>query len=750
MQIPIRGMHCASCVNRVEGALRAVDGVVAAAVNLATEEATVEMVATVPVQALRRAIQEAGYEPLEAVGPRPQDYELESRAHEIRTLRKKLLVGVVLSIPILWGSLPHMGVSWLWAPSLLENVYVQLFLATPIQFWVGWQFYRGGWAMVRRWTADMNTLIALGTSAAYGSSLVATLFPELFRSRGLEPAVYYETAAIIIVLIILGRYLEALAKGRTSQAIRALVGLQPHTARVVRDGEEVDLPVDEVNVGDIIAVRPGEKIPVDGIVQTGHSAVDESMLTGESMPVEKAPGAQVFGATLNKTGAFIFTATKVGSETTLAQVIRLVQEAQGSKAPIQQLADRVAAVFVPVVLGIAALTFLAWLAFGPPPAFTHALVALVAVLIIACPCALGLATPTALMVGIGRGAERGILIRSGQALQVAEQVTVAVLDKTGTLTRGQPVVTDVQPLNGFQATDLLRLAASAEWGSEHPLGEAITAEAAGQGLKLSRPDRFEAIPGRGIDAMVDDRQVLVGTPTLLVGQGIAMDGAADVGLTFSAEGKTPMYVAIDGTTAGIIAVADTLKPNAQSVVRALRRLGLDVIMLTGDNRRTAQAIAAQAGIDHVIPEVLPDRKAEEVAKLQAQGKHVAMVGDGINDAPALAQADLGIAIGAGTDVALEAAEIVLIVDDLGGIPTGIALRRQTMRTIKQNLVWAFGYNAVLIPVAAGILYPFFGVLLNPMLAALAMALSSVSVLTNSLRLRGFRAPRILLEREGVS
>ncbi len=744
VQIPIRGMSCVSCVDRVERALRSVDGVVGAVVNLATETATVEMVASTSVQALRRAIQEAGYEALDPDGPVPQDYELEARAREIRTLGRKLVFGVLLSVPLLWGSLRHMGLAWLWTPPLLENEYVQFLLATPVQFWVGWQFYRGAWAMARRWTTDMNTLIALGTSAAYGSSVVATLFPALFRSRGVEPQIYYETAAIIIVLIVLGRYLEALAKGRTSQAIRALMGLQPHTARVMRDGLEVEVPVEEVQVGDVLLVRPGEKIPVDGLVQAGHSAIDESMLTGESMPVEKALGDHVFGATLNKTGAFTFAATKVGRDTTLAQIIRLVQEAQGSKAPIQQLADRIASRFVPAVLGVALLTFLAWFVFGPPPPFTHALVALVAVLIIACPCALGLATPTALMVGIGRGAERGILIRSGQALQVADRITTVVLDKTGTLTRGQPVVTDVRPLNGFQEADMLLLAASAEWGSEHALAEAITTKAAQQGLVLNQPERFQALPGRGIDAVVGGRRVLVGTPALLSAQGISLDGAADLGQRLAEEGKTPMYVAIDGTAAGIVAVADTLKPNSQAVVRALHKLGLEVIMLTGDNRRSAHAIAMQAGVDQVLAEVLPDRKAEEIAKLQASGKRVAMVGDGINDALALAQADLGMAIGAGTDVAVEAADVVLVGDDLSGIPTAIALSRQTMRTIKQNLAWAFGYNVVLIPVAAGILYPFFGVLLSPMLAALAMALSSVSVLTNSLRLRGFRAPSLIL------
>ncbi len=743
VQLAVRGMHCASCVERVERALLMVDGVVSATVNLVTERAAVVASATTAVSALSQAIREAGYEVIDDGGSSAApDYELEARAREVRTLGRKLLVGALLSVPILWGSLPHMGLMWIWVPSILENPYIQLLLATPVQVWVGWQFYRGAWAMARHRTTDMNTLVAVGTSAAYGSSLAATVLPGLFRSAGLDPQVYFETAAIIIVLILLGRYLEARAKGRTSQAIRSLMRLQPQVARVRRDDREIDLPVGEVHVGDLLIVRPGEKIPVDGVLQEGRSPVDESMLTGESMPVEKGPGDRIFSATLNKTGAFTYVATKVGGETVLAQIIRLVQEAQGSKAPIQQLADRIASRFVPVVLGIAILTFLAWSIFGPPPALTHALVAFVAVLIIACPCALGLATPTALMVGIGRGAERGILIRSGQALQAADRIETVVLDKTGTLTRGLPMVTDIRPLNGFQEADLLRLAGSAEWGSEHPLGEAITTKATQEELVLVRPDQFRAIPGQGIEAVVESRTVLVGTPRLLREHGIALDGASTAAQTLADEGKTPMYVAIDGAAAGIVAVADTLKPNSSPVVRALRSRGLGVIMLTGDNLRTAQAIARQVGIDQVVADVLPDRKAQEIAKLQSAGKRVAMVGDGINDGPALAQADLGIAIGAGTDVAVEAADVVLVGDDLGGIPTAIALSRQTMRIIKQNLVWAFGYNMILIPVAAGVLYPFFGVLLSPMLAALAMALSSVSVVTNSLRLKGFREPSL--------
>ena len=738
VQLPVRGMSCASCVEKVEGALRGVDGVLRANVNLASERATVDALATTPLSTLRRAVRDAGYEAPEVEGEAAEDYERAARAREIATLRRKLVAGTLLSIPILWGSLHHMGLHQIWIPELLKSWYVQLALATPVQFWVGWQFYRGAWAMARHRTTDMNTLIAVGTSAAYLYSVVATFFPRAFRAGGLEPAVYYETAAIIIVLILLGRFLEARAKGQTSEAIRKLMSLQAPTARVIRADGEVEIPVDEVAAGDLIVVRPGEKVPVDGVIQDGRSALDESMLTGESLPVEKEPGDEVIGATLNKTGAFTFKATKVGRDTMLAQIVRLVQEAQGSKAPIQRLADRVAAYFVPSVMALAALTFLIWLVFGPQPSLTYALVTFVAVLIIACPCALGLATPTAIMVGTGRGAEQGVLIKSGEALETAHRTNTVILDKTGTLTKGVPSVTDIRPLNGFGEAEVLRLAASAEWGSEHPLGEAIVRRATESAVPLTRPERFEAVPGRGISAEVEGRQLLVGNPLLLSERGVALDGARENGDGFAHEGKTPMYVAVDGRPAGIVAVADTLKPKSREVVAALRRMGLDVVMLTGDNRVTAEAIAKQLGVAHYRAEVLPEHKADEVKKLQAAGRRVAMVGDGINDAPALAQADLGIAIGAGTDVAIESADIVLIGEDLGGILTALRLSRQTMRTIKQNLFWAFFYNVVLIPLAAGALYPFFRILLNPMLAALAMAFSSVSVVTNSLRLRWFK------------
>ena len=524
VQIPVRGMSCASCVDKVEHALRSVDGVLNASVNLASERATVEMTATTPLATLRRAVRDAGYEPLEVEGDGAEDYEREARRRELATLRGRLIAGALLSLPILWGSLGHMGVR-VWAPELLTNWYVQLILATPVQFWAGWQFYRGAWAMARRRTTDMNTLIAVGTSAAYGYSLVATLLPQVFSSGGLEPQVFYETSAIIIVLILMGRFLEARAKGQTSEAIRKLVGLQARTARVLRDGRETDIRVEDVQADDPVIVRPGEKVPVDGVIIEGRSALDESMLTGESLPVDKGPGDQVVGATLNKTGAFTFRATKVGRDTVLAQIIQLVQEAQGSKAPIQRLADRVASYFVPAVMALAVVTFLTWLVFGPNPSLTYALVTFVAVLIIACPCALGLATPTAIMVGTGRGAEQGILIKSGEALETAHRVNTIILDKTGTLTRGHPSVTDVIPLNGFDATDILRLAASAERGSEHPLGGAIVRHAGEQGLDLAQPKRFDAVPGHGIEAVVGGQAVLVGNPRLLLERGVSLDSS---------------------------------------------------------------------------------------------------------------------------------------------------------------------------------------------------------------------------------
>ncbi|MDE3076491.1 MAG: copper-translocating P-type ATPase, partial [Chloroflexota bacterium] len=611
-------------------------------------------------------------------------------------------------------------------------------LATPVQFWSGWQFYKGAVAAARHLTTNMNTLIAVGTTAAYLFSVGSILFPSFFGAQG---ATYFDTASLIVGLILLGRYFEARAKGQTSAAIKKLLGLRAKTARVVRDGLELDILVEEVAVGDVVVVRPGEKIPVDGVVLEGRSAVDQSMLTGESMPVEKGPGEEVIGATLNKVGSFRFRATKVGKDTALAQIVKLVEEAQGSKAPIQRLADLVTSYFVPAVIGLAVLAFAIWLVFGPDPRLNHALLNFVAVLIIACPCALGLATPTAIMVGTGKGAENGILFRSAEALETLHKVQAIILDKTGTLTAGKPVVTDVISANGLGNEELLALAASAERGSEHPLGEAIVERARELALELQDVSEFQAVPGRGIDARVGQAKVLFGNLQLLRERKVAADGLEAQGAALAADGKTAMYLAAEGRAVGLIGVADTLKPNSAAAVAALKRLGIQVYLLTGDNRRTAEAIARQVGIDSdkVLADVLPDQKAAKVKELQAGGLKVAMVGDGINDAPALAQADVGLAIGTGTDVAMEAAQVTLISGDLAKIPVATALSRATMRTIKQNLFWAYAYNTILIPVAMGALYPFFALFLNPILAGAAMATSSVTVVSNALRLRGFRA-----------
>jgi Cu+-exporting ATPase len=749
--IPIRGISCASCVAAIEGVLREAPGVVSASVNLATSAATVECVpGAASLRDLYRAVRDIGYEPLEAPEGAIADREKAAREREIRTLKTKLTVGLALTVPVILGSFPE----WFpWIPRVLTNFWTLLLLTAPVQFWAGAQFYRGCWAALKHKTSDMNTLIAVGTSAAFLYSAAMTVAPGFFRSRGIPPAVYFDTAAVIITLILVGRLLEAIAKGRASEAIKRLMGLQAKTARVIRGGVESDIPVEAVGIGDLVVVRPGEKVPVDGVVREGASAVDESMLTGESLPVEKRPGDPVVGATLNKTGTFRFEATKVGKDTVLAQIIRLVEEAQGSKAPIQRLADYVASIFVPTVIGIAVLTFAVWLLFGPSPAFLFGLLNFVAVLIIACPCALGLATPTAIMVGTGKGAEFGILIRSGESLETAHKIRTIVFDKTGTLTKGEPQVTDVivqgatfnvqgpgptlEPGTSNLEREVLRLAASLERGSEHPLGEAIVARAESEGLALSDAEAFEAIPGHGVRGKVGGRTVLLGNARLMQENGVTLGALAEAAEKLAGQGMTPMFVAVDGEAAGVIAVADTLKDHSVEAVQALHRLGIEVVMITGDNRRTAVAIAQQTGIDRVLAEILPDQKAEEVRKLQAEGRVVAMVGDGINDAPALAQADVGIAIGTGTDVAMEASDITLIRGDLRGVVTAIELSRRTLRTIKQNLFWAFIYNVLGIPIAAGILYPFVGMLMDPMVASAAMALSSVSVVTNSLRLRRF-------------
>ncbi|MCI0856495.1 MAG: copper-translocating P-type ATPase, partial [Chloroflexi bacterium] len=651
----VKGMTCASCVRHVEGALLKVQGVETAQVNLATERVTISILPDVTVRELRSSVEASGYELAREIDQAAllEDTEAEERAEEERGLRIRMIFALTLGVTLIVLSqssrIPFLDevrpgainiISWL--------------LATPVLFWAGWRFYRAAWQVGRHGTTDMNTLIAVGTGVAYSYSVVATVWPgRIETAAGVSADVYFDTAAVIVGLILFGRWLEARAKGQTSAAIKRLMGLRAKTARVVRDGQEQDIPIDEVAAGDIVVVRPGEKIAVDGVVVEGRSAVDESMLTGESLPVEKGPDDDVFGATLNKTGSFRFRATKVGKDSALSQIIRLVQEAQGSKAPIQRLADVIASYFVPIVISIALGTFVAWLVFGPSPAFTFALLAAVAVLIIACPCALGLATPTAIMVGTGKGAEHGILIRGGEALEQAHKITTVILDKTGTITEGKPSVTDIVTANDNSEDELLRLAASAERGSEHPLGEAIVLEAQGRGLPLAEAIDFNAVPGHGIEAQVDGKRLVLGNLKLMEDRSLPLNGLTPHSETLSKEGKTPMFIAIDGQVAGVIAVADTVKPTAAEAVAELRAAGIDVVLLTGDNSRTAEAIAGQVGIERVLAEVLPEQKVNEVRALQAEGKIVAMVGDGINDAPALAQADIGIAIGTGTDVAIE-------------------------------------------------------------------------------------------------
>ncbi len=743
----VRGMSCAACARRVETGLAASPGVRQASVNFATSRATIEYdpAAASPRQLIDR-VKKLGYDAASTVQADFTDAEQAARSAEYRDLKRRFWVAAALSLPLLVIAMSHGKIAWLDFPGAS---WLQLVLATPVVFYCGAQFYRGAWAALRHRAADMNTLIAVGAGAAYLYSAAATIVPSAFAEASVAghhaevsmPPVYFEAASTIIALVLLGRMLESRAKGRAGDAIRRLIGLKPKTARVLLAGEETDIPVEEVLPGDLVIVRPGEKIPVDGTVEEGASSVDESMLTGESMPVEKRPGDEVFGATLNRTGAFRFRATKVGSETALQQIVRLVQEAQGSKAPIARLADAVSGVFTPIVLGIAIVTFAAWLVAAPDAKLATALVRAVSVLIIACPCALGLATPTAILVGTGRGAEIGVLIKGGQALETAHQVRTIVFDKTGTITRGQPAVTDILPCDRLPEEELLRLAASAERPSEHSLGEAIVRAARQRGIALGEPEDFDAVAGHGIEATLEGKRLLVGNRALLAECGVPLGAAAERLLAdLASAGKTPMLLAIDGRLAGVIAVADPVKPEAQQAVETLRRMGLEMVMMTGDDRRTAMAVASQVGIEQVFAEVLPREKAEQVKQLRQEKKTVAMVGDGINDAPALAQADVGIAIGTGTDVAIEASDITLVRGDLRGVVSAIALSRATIRTIRQNLFWAFVYNIVGIPIATGVFYPWLGWLLSPILASAAMSFSSVSVVANSLRLRKFQPP----------
>ncbi|MFO8009955.1 MAG: heavy metal translocating P-type ATPase [Dehalococcoidia bacterium] len=735
--IPIQGMHCAACVNSVEQALNNLDGVISASVNLATERATVDYLTEMigPAE-LKQAISSTGFTPLELPPENGQrDIEQEAREAEYRRSKTRFIVSAVFAVLIMvlgrYEQLPLLD-----EISRQTMFYILFVLCVPVQFWAGLQFHKGFISALKRKTSDMNTLVSVGTSAAFFYSFAVTFFPASISTSGQSLEVYYDTAAMIITLILFGRLLEARARGRTSDSIRKLMGLRPNTARVFRDGGEIDVPVDEVQIGDLLLVRPGEKIPVDGIIREGYSAVDESMITGESIPVEKQTGSEVIGSTINKTGSFKFEATRVGRDTALAQIIRLIQDAQGSKAPVQRLADKVAGVFVPTVAVIGMVTFLMWF-FVTPESFPFSLLAFVAVLIIACPCALGLATPTAIMVGTGKGAESGILFKGGESLETTHRIDTVVFDKTGTLTRGAPVVTDVLPFSEMSSEAVLRLAASAERGSEHPLGEAILNEAISKGIDITEVSHFEAVPGRGIRARAGERAILLGNLRFLEEEGIPV---AELQVPFerlASEGKTLMTMAVDGKAAGIIAVADTLKEHSAEAIDRLHHMGLEVAIMSGDSRLTAEAIGREVGVDRVLAEVMPEGKADEIKRLQDEGKFVAMVGDGINDAPALVQADIGIAIGTGTDVAMEASDITLIRDDLRGVVAAMDLSRQTMRTIKQNLFWAFFYNSMGIPVAAGILYPTWGILLSPVYAALAMAFSSVSVISNSLRLRRF-------------
>ena len=724
----VLGMDSPHCAMVVDGAIKKLPGIKNTDVDFSNQRAKVVFdPALSSVDTIFKVITDAGYKPIKEEGKAEDvlDKEKFEREKQLKTLKSKLIIGSILSIFIFFGSFPE----WFsFMPKIFNNNWVLFLLTTPVQFWVGYQFYSGLKLVIKYRTADMNTLISIGTLAAYFYSVAVTIFPVFFTSSGITPAIYFDTSAIIIVLILLGKYFEVLMKGRASEAIKKLIGLQPKTAKILRDDKEIEISISEVQVGDLIVVRPGEKIPVDGKIVEGDSEIDESMITGESMPVHKKVGDTVIGSTINKFGTFTFQATKIGKDTVLSQIIKMVEDAQGSKAPIQRLADLVSSFFVPAVFVISIVTFVVWLFFGPSPAFTFALVNFVAVLIIACPCALGLATPMAIMVSSGSAASRGILIKDAASLEIANKIDTVILDKTGTLTYGKPVVTDI-------FGDVLQISASVENKSEHSLAQAIVNKAKEEKVNLLRVENFQAIPGHGVSAELNSQKVLLGTRKLMTDNKINIVAWEEKMINLENQGKTVMILAVGDKAVGLIAVADVLKKESIEAVKALQKNNINVWMLTGDNERTARAIAAQAGIENVMSEVLPDKKSEKVRELQKQGKIVAMIGDGINDAPALTQANVGIAMGEGTDIAMESANITLMRGDLMLIPEVIKISRRTMRIIKQNLFWAFFYNIAFIPVAAGVLFPFFGILLNPIFAGVAMAFSSISVVLNSLRLR---------------
>lgn len=737
IDLGVEGMTCASCVRRVEKAIDAVPGVVSSAVNLATERATVKLVAGTPLSAIEAAIRKAGYEPRRLAEADPHAHQA-AKDEEYRKLKRDFTIAVVFTLPLFvmeMGAhlIPAVG-HWLHGVDRFTLYVFYFVLATIVQFGPGLRFYRKGVPNLLKLAPDMNSLVVLGSTAAWGYSVVATFWPALLPEGTAN--VYYEASAVIVTLILLGRLLEARAKGRTSAAVAKLVGLQAKSARVERNGEIAELPLDQVIAGDVVQVRPGDRLPVDGVVVAGRSFVDESMITGEPVPVVKEQGAEVVGGTINKTGSFTYRATKVGADTLLAQIIRMVEQAQGAKLPIQALVDRITAWFVPAVMAVAALTFLVWLAFGPAPALTFGLVNAVAVLIIACPCAMGLATPTSIMVGTGRAAELGVLFAKGEALQALRDVQVVALDKTGTLTAGRPELTDFD-VSGIASDEALSLIAAVENGSEHPIAAAIVSAARAKGLDIPAVEGFEAVPGFGARGLVAGHAVAVGADRYMTMLGLDVSAFAARAQRLGEQGRTPLYAAIDGRLAAIIAVADPVKPTTPAAIAALHAMGLKVAMITGDNRRTAEAIARSLGIDAVVAEVLPQGKVAAIAELKGQGR-VAFVGDGINDAPALAAADVGIAIGTGTDIAIESADVVLMSGDLKGVPTAIGLSQAVIRNIKENLFWAFAYNVLLIPVAAGVLYPVNSTLLSPMIGAGAMALSSVFVISNALRLRRYR------------